>query len=75
LVANPEDRPLLRRGAQGIQVESLQALLGVTIDGTFGPETEEAVIAAQRQANLAPDGVVGRATWTMLDELGNAAGR
>jgi hypothetical protein len=75
VVANPEDRPLLRRGAQGTQVESLQALLGITIDGNFGSETEEAVMAAQRQANLAADGVVGRATWTLLDQLGNAAGR
>jgi hypothetical protein len=75
VVANPEDRPLLRRGAQGTQVEALQALLGITIDGTFGPETEQAVIAAQTKANLAADGVVGRATWTMLDEFGNSLGR
>jgi peptidoglycan hydrolase-like protein with peptidoglycan-binding domain len=75
IVANPEERPLLRRGAQGAQVEALQALLGITVDGNFGPETEEAVIAAQRQASLAADGVVGRVTWGMLDEMGNTLGR
>ena len=50
-------------------------MLGITVDGNFGPETEQAVMAAQSQARVAADGVVGRATWAVLDEMGNTLGR
>ncbi len=64
--------PILRVGAQGDAVmrlqEKLQAL-GVfegSVDGDFGPMTETAVMAAQAQLGLEPDGVVGPATWDAL---------
>lgn len=61
----------LRLGDSGVAVRELQALLGrrrhpVAVDGDFGPETEDAVRAFQRQRRLDPDGVVGPIT---LDQL------
>jgi peptidoglycan hydrolase-like protein with peptidoglycan-binding domain len=43
-------------------------LLGVNADGTFGAETEQAIIAVQLKSRLAPDGVVGRVPWGALDD-------
>lgn len=36
------------------------------VDGIFGEDTENAVIAFQRIFNLTPDGIVGRATWNKM---------
>lgn len=60
--------PVLRRGENPSKaaVERLQKLLGVKVDGSFGPATEAAVIAFQRKNNLVPDGIVGKATWAAL---------
>ena len=38
----------------------------ITDDGFFGPQTEEAVIAAQKLFGLTPDGVVGEQTWDAI---------
>ncbi|MBE9177564.1 peptidoglycan-binding protein [Oculatella sp. LEGE 06141] len=57
---------------QGPAVSRLQERLQATgffdgaIDGIFGPQTQAAVRAAQRNFQLDPDGVVGPATWTAL---------
>jgi hypothetical protein len=65
-------RPLVQLGDQGENVRFLQQLLkqfGVfngTTDGDFGPQTEAAVILAQKQLRLTADGVVGAQTWTAL---------
>ena len=72
IVADPEQRPVVRRGANGPTVAAIQSLLGITADGAFGPETEQAVIEFQRRANLGADAVVGAATWKALDELSNS---
>ena len=40
-----------------------------SIDGIFGQETEEAVIAFQRIFQLTPDGIVGKATWYKLTQI------
>ncbi len=64
--------PILRLGMSGPAVEGLQTRLQAlklfrgAIDGAFGPETQTAVKAAQRQLKLAPDGIVGPATWLGL---------
>jgi peptidoglycan hydrolase-like protein with peptidoglycan-binding domain len=63
--------PLVRRGDEGHPVRTLQDLLrahhqGVTVDGVFGPRTEEAVKAVQHAAGLAADGIVGPQTWPRL---------
>lgn len=65
-------RPTLRRGDTGALVELIQAKLQVdtiTGKGTFGPKTEAAVRAFQRQRDLVPDGIVGPKTWVALDTL------
>jgi len=68
----PTNFPVLRRRMRGPAVRELQerlrakGFLRVRADGVFGPETQAAVKAAQRQYQLPADGVVGRATWEAL---------
>lgn len=62
---------MLRRGATGEDVRTLQASLkaqgyNVNVDGAFGPMTEAAVMAFQRDHALAVDGVVGPITWARV---------
>lgn len=59
-------RPLLRSGSRGKAVCHLQRLLGIAVDGIFGPATCAAVISRQRAAGVAVDGVVGPQTWSLL---------
>jgi peptidoglycan hydrolase-like protein with peptidoglycan-binding domain len=71
-------RPLLKQGATGQEVKTLQALLKealeiahsdlslTNIDGNFGALTQAAVIKFQKSNNLTTDGVVGTATWKEL---------
>lgn len=56
--------PLLKRGSTGRYVEALQvALGGLTVDGSFGKLTYNAVVAFQRESGLQSDGEVGQLTW------------
>jgi peptidoglycan hydrolase-like protein with peptidoglycan-binding domain len=61
-------RPTLRRGDSGQFVTELQQRLGMP-DGAaiFGPKTEAAVRAFQRERNMVPDGIVGPKTWAVID--------
>ncbi len=57
----------LRNGSTGQDVRALQQQLvargsQIEVDGKFGPETERAVRAFQRNQGIAVDGVVGRDT-------------
>lgn len=47
-------------------VVQLQEKLGVSVDGTYGPETERAVKHLQAANHLHVDGVVGSSTWSVL---------
>lgn len=47
-------------------VELIQAKLGVSIDGVFGPNTESAVKNFQKTHQLEEDGIVGKNTWAAL---------
>ena len=57
---------VLRRGSKGNEVKTLQNLLGISADGSFGPATDKAVRNYQRTNGLEADGSVGPATWGKL---------
>lgn len=64
--------PILRRGDKSGYVRTAQILLNkyydakLTEDGIFGPATEKAVIAYQRNRGLSVDGIIGAQTWKQL---------
>lgn len=68
--------PVLKKGSKGEAVKKLQGLLyqlGYDLgddgaDGIFGPKTEKAVKAFQRNAGIEVDGIVGEITWTTIEE-------
>jgi peptidoglycan hydrolase-like protein with peptidoglycan-binding domain len=65
---------VLSMGSEGRQVELLQQALGnVTVDGVYGPETEEAVQKFQASKGLAVDGIVGAQTSAALRTGSSAA--
>ncbi|MGL4174829.1 MAG: peptidoglycan-binding domain-containing protein [Dermatophilaceae bacterium] len=64
----PLKTTVLRRGAAGTAVRTLQqALGGLAVDGRFGSRTEAALAAFQRSARLPGTGVVDRRTWDALE--------
>jgi peptidoglycan hydrolase-like protein with peptidoglycan-binding domain len=60
-------RRILRAGASGPEVAHLQRLLGVHVDGAFGPSTLRAVRRFQAAHGLLVDGQVGPHTWAALE--------
>ena len=65
--------PTLRRGDEGPDVKTLQALLNgwgynLDVDGKFGTKTENAVISFQSKMGLKVDGVCGDQTWQALTQ-------
>lgn len=63
--------PEVKLGDSGEHVRTVQGLCvarghQITVDGSFGPATHEAVVAVQAAAHVAQDGVVGPATWAPL---------
>lgn len=70
----------LRSGSKGNEVRLVQfwlrmaadnynALNSVTVDGSYGSATANAVTAFQQYFGLTADGIVGRATWNKLREV------
>jgi peptidoglycan hydrolase-like protein with peptidoglycan-binding domain len=68
---------VLSLGSSGEQVSTLQYMLStlssfiseipnVTIDGQYGLDTRDAVLAYQRFAGLTPSGLVGNTTWDSI---------
>ena len=57
---------LLKVGSKGEEVKKLQAKLGLTADGSFGPGTEKEVKKWQIEHDLTPDGLVGDGTWAKM---------
>lgn len=70
-------RPTLRQGSSGDDVLALQKqllALGYNLgsagaDGKYGAATKAAVMSLQSEYALAADGIVGPATWELLDSL------
>ena len=65
----------LTLGSRGPNVRLIQSLLARIgynpgpVDGVFGSQTRQAVIAFQRDNGLVPDGVVGPATWSSFERF------
>lgn len=62
---------VLSEGSRGEAVKAVQAVVGTSQDGAFGPLTRDAVETFQRSKRINADGVVGPQTWTVL--LGGTA--
>ncbi len=63
----------VRRGNLGFLVKYLQYLLivlgyNVEADGIFGNQTQNEVLAFQRDVGISADGIVGRNTWDYLTQ-------
>lgn len=61
----------IRLGSTGTAVRELQQALvnkgySLSVDGAFGPMTQNAVISFQRSVGITADGVVGPVTWSKL---------
>ena len=57
---------VLRRGSRGEAVKSLQKLMGLDADGSFGPATQSAVKAFQCEKKLPAHGIADEPTWKAL---------
>jgi hypothetical protein len=70
--ATTKTMPVLKQGAKGEDVKTLQTALNkqaaaaLAVDGSFGPLTDRAVREFQRKKGLAVDGSVGPKTWAAL---------
>lgn len=62
-------RGTIKKGMSGAAVEYVQALAPASVDGNFGPATEDAVKRFQAEHGLPTDGVVGRETLAVMDKL------
>jgi putative chitinase len=57
---------LLKVGSKGDDVKKLQEKLGLSADGSFGPNTEKKVKEWQAANGLTADGIVGAGTWSKM---------
>ena len=55
--------PLIKRGSKGKAVKIWQVIVGVNVDGDFGPATEAATRKFQKEHGLDVDGIVGKFSW------------
>ena len=57
----------LKLGSKGGAVKVLQKALGLRlVDGDFGPQTRNAVVAFERKRHLTANGVVSAVVWRAL---------
>src|SRR3989338_4889360 len=64
----------LRVGSKGEAVKCLQAAVGVSADGSFGPKTKAAVVAFQSINGLVADGLFGNKSRAVLVANGGVSG-
>ena len=68
----PQELPVLKKGSRGEYVRNWQLFLNLngyscgTVDGIFGPKTENAVKKWQENHGLVPDGIIGKKTWATI---------
>ena len=65
-VAEKKEFKPFKVGSKGESVKKVQELLGLKADGDFGPGTEKAVKAFQKNSGLPVTGVVDQATLKAL---------
>ena len=68
------ERKVLKKGAVGDEVRLLQTMLNfhgvsLSVDSSFGPATEKALLEFQKKRGLAADGSAGPATWNELMKI------
>jgi peptidoglycan hydrolase-like protein with peptidoglycan-binding domain len=61
-------RRSIKIGDSGKDVQVWQAYIGVTIDGNFGPITEQETRMWQLEHGLKDDGIVGPLTWAQASK-------
>ena len=67
--------PEISRGDCGEAVRVWQAIVGVSVDGDFGYNTDKATKAWQKENGLTADGIVGKRSWSKgMDELCRMSG-
>lgn len=70
-----QSKPVLKVGSTGDFVAYLQGVIAhraggnISIDGNFGPHTEQRVKEVQNFFKLGADGIVGSKTWGVIDYL------
>ena len=75
-----QSEPILKKGSKGLPVRRLQSRMTAAefdtggVDGRFGAKTEKAVKELQEQAALEVDGIVGPATWEVVNTFENEGG-
>ena len=75
-----QSEPVLREGSNGLPVRRLQSRMTAAnydtggVDGRFGAKTERAVKELQEHAALKIDGIVGPATWEVVNTFERESG-
>jgi peptidoglycan hydrolase-like protein with peptidoglycan-binding domain len=75
-----QSEPVLKKGSKGLPVRRLQSRMTAAkfdtggVDGRFGAKTEAAVKELQTQAALEVDGIVGPATWEVVNTFERESG-
>lgn len=60
--------PVIQKGSKGTAVSMLQAMLGVSVDGDFGNDTEASLKAFQKNVKITTDGICGTDSWKKVVE-------
>jgi len=60
-------------GSKGDEIKKIQEKLGLSADGVFGKNTEDAIKSFQTKNGLTPDGIVGPQTWEKIMGQGVAS--
>lgn len=60
--------PIIRKGNSGVAVSVLQSVLGVTVDGNFGDDTETSLKVFQKNTGVKVSGTCGIDSWKRVIE-------